>query len=639
METPMVQKGNSSIDTSSILKSVPDLYLILNPSMEIVEVSNAYLQATMVTREQILGRLIFDAFPDNPDDKMANGVKNLRASLEKVLNQKVPDTMAIQKYDIRRPIEEGGEFEIRYWSPINVPVFDEKNHVIYLIHRVEDVTELVKLKKMGIKQQRLAEKLRTHVGAMESEIMLRTQELQEMNKQLRVSNEELEYLAYFDTLTGLANRQQLYHRIQQCIGLARNSDHKVGILFLNLDKFKGINDSLGHKMGDLLLQIVAKRLSDLIKINDLVARLGSDEFVILINKINDANDLEKIARRILQKFKTPFVIEKHTLFVSVSIGISYFPENGEDENTLLMHANIAMNNAKQTGRNNHQFCTPEMVMMVQKKIYIENEIRHALQKQKFMLHYQPQIDLRNGRISGVEALLRLERSKGRFEFSQDFIAVAEETGLIISIGEWMLYSACEQYIRWEKTVLQGSSVLSPIRLSIRFSARQINEPGFLEMVQTTFRKTKFLPLNLELEINEYPPASEENSTKIIHSLKTMGVNIVLYDFGARHASLNSLRDFSIDKLKINRSLLDNIPYDKTDTEIVKTIIRMAHTMEIKVVAEDIKNEEQLRFLIENQCDIAQSNYFKAPLPAEQMTSMLKESPSFPMEKQVRAKSN
>lgn len=613
-------------DSLEILKSAPDLYLILNPQFDIVEVSDAYLHATMVKREDILGRGIFEVFPDNPNDPSATGVKNLRASLERVLKEKIADTMAVQKYDIRRPLEEGGDFEERYWSPINSPVLGKDNQVKYIIHRVEDVTKFIQLKKLHMEEQKVTEELRTHLGEMESEIFKRAQEIQEANKQLRSANNELEHLAYFDTLTGLANRKQLNEAIKKALSLASDGQWKVAVMFLDLDQFKLINDTLGHKVGDQLLQVIAKRLSGETQAHDVVARLGGDEFVILLNKIKNPIDVEKIAIRTLQKIKEPIVIDNHKLFISGSIGISLYPENGEDEHILLKHADIAMYAAKQLGRNSYQFCTLEMINYIHKKMILENELRDALQENKFILYYQPQIDLTTGKLSGVEALLRLLRPDGSLLLPKEFIPLTEETGLIVAIGEWVLVTACTQYKQWEKILHQDPTFKDhPLKLGINFSARQLKEPGFLEMIQNRLEKTQFSPANLEFEITEDPIISDiESSAKMLQQLKKMGIHIALDDFGVGYSSLNYLREFHIDTLKIDQSLIHRVPFDKADSQIISSIIKMAHAMQIIVIAEGVETKEQTQFLIEHQCDKAQSHYFSKPLSSEEMTKLLLE---------------
>lgn len=613
----------SLLNYQTILQSAPDLYLILNPQLEIVEVSDAYLDATMVKRHDVLGHHIFEIFPDNPNDPLATGTKNLRHSLEIVLTKKIPDTMAVQKYDIRRPLSEGGEFEERYWSPINLPVLGKNNEVQYIIHRVEDVTQFVHLKELGAEQQKTTDALRMHVGEMEMEIYKRAQEIQEANKKLQLANDRLEHVAYFDILTDLPNRKQLTEKMNQFLLLANYNHCKVAVMFMDLDHFKLINDTLGHNIGDHLLQVISKRLRREIKENDFIARLGGDEFVILINKIHHVDEAVAVAKRILQKIKKPFSIDGHSISMSISIGMSVYPDDGRNEITLLKNADIAMYSAKQRGRNTCQVFNTTMISEAQKKIALENTLRDAVYEKKFVLYYQPQINLKTGKICGIETLLRLPGADGSLLFPSEFMPIIKEIGLTMSINAWMLETACKQYQEWKKTLPIEKECL--IQLSVNFSEHQLEEPGFVDMVKTTLEQTGCSPANLELEITEYAITPDnKKSTSILRQLKSMGIHIALDNFGEGYSSLNYLRQFHIDTLKIDEALINHIPSNDIDSEIVKIIIHMAHTMKTTVIAEGVTTKKQLQFLIEHHCDIVQSTYFSDPLLEKEMTALLKE---------------
>lgn len=609
----------SSIDALAILRSAPDLYLILNPEFKIIEVSDSYLKATMVQRKEILNRVIFDVFPDNPDDPTANGVKNLKASLESVLKNKVAHTMSIQKYDIQRPKSHGGGFEERYWSPRNSPILDEDGNIRYIVHRVEDITDFIRLKKIGFKQQKLTHELKERTDKMEIEIYQRAKEIHEANQQLQVANAKLEKIAHIDILTDLANRKYLTLELTKNLMLAKQNKHKIALMFIDLDQFKLINDTLGHRVGDLLLKIIAQRLTTTVQTKDVVARLGGDEFVILLNDIKDAKDIDQIAQRVLSRIKEPIQIENHKLFVSGSIGISVYPDSGEDEITLLQNADIAMYFAKQSGRNNFQFCTAEMIRFIQKKMDCETELRHALADNKFILYYQPQIDLQSGEITGIETLVRLQRENGKTALPGEFMTIAEESGLIVPIGEWILRNACEQYKHWQL------NDKSNIRLAVNYSPRQLREPDFLQKTFNILKETKMNTHQIEFEVTERPIIQNmATCAKILRDLKNAGVRLALDDFGVGYSSLNYLRQFNFDTLKIDRSLLQNIPADDTDSEIIASIINMAHAMQIEVIAEGIETPEQTRFLRTHFCDKIQGNYFSTPLSADEMTKLLLE---------------
>lgn len=610
--------------TLEILQSTPDLYLILDPEFNIIELSEAYLRATMIQREAVIGRNIFDVFPDNPADPTATGVKNLKTSLQRVLKNKKPDTMAIQKYDIRKPESEGGDFEERFWSPINSPILNDENKVIFIIHKVEDVTDLMRLKQSRAEQNKIAEALRTHLGEMEIEIYHRSKEIQATNQQLEMANDELKHIALHDSLTGLANRELLARQIKAIVTTTQKIQRKLAVLFLDIDKFKLVNDTLGHKVGDHLLQIIAKRLMGEVHASDLVARLGGDEFVILLKNVDDREDIEKIAKRILAKSTEPIVVDGHKIFVSSSIGISIFPDDGKDEITLLKYADIAMYHAKHAGRNNFQFCTTGMINDIQQKVSLENRLRDALQHERFILHYQPQIDLKTGEMTGIEVLLRLLDAEGGLIFPSKFISIADETGLIVPIGEWVLRTACMQYKQWEQAFFTNANLsLHPIRLAVNISARQLKEADFVDNVKKILTETGFTPSNLELEITENPIISDiMGSANTLQQLKEIGAHIALDDFGVGYSSLNYLRQFNIDTLKIDQSLMTHVPAESVDGEIISSIIKMAHAMKISVVSEGAETKEQIDFLIKNHCDKVQCYYFSKPLSAENMTKLI-----------------
>lgn len=600
----------SLLTGEDILRATPDLYLILDTQFYILDVSNAYLKATMVRREDIIGRNVFEVFPDNPNDPKANGSKNLRASLEKVLKNKKPHTMSIQKYDIRKPKEEGGEFEVRYWSPINTPILDKNNKVSCIIHRVEDITDYIYI-------QKARKNLQSHLNQMEVEIYNRSVEIHETNKQLEEANAELKHLVYFDGLTGLANRKYLSQQVE--VLLNSSTENKLAFLFLDLDKLKQVNDTLGHKVGDQLLQVVAKRLKGQVQSTDIISRLSGDEFVIVLKNIKDKYDIEKIANRILRKIADPIAIDQHRLHISASIGISVFPDDAHDEITLLKHADIAMYQAKQKANGSYQFCTTQMIHDVHQKVIVENNLRTALVNQQFEIYYQPQMDLKTGKISGLEALLRLKDQHGSIVLPSHFLSVAEESGLIVPIGDWVIKTACEQFKIWEEKFPHFNN----IKLGINLSPRQIQEANFVQRIKSILDNLSFQYSNLEFEITETPILKNiENSTQILKQLKKLGIKIALDDFGIGYSSLKYLRQFNIDTLKIDPSLMKNVPLDEVSTEILLSIMKMAHVMNIDVIVEGVENEDQILFLKNHHCDKIQSYFVSHPLKTDEVAGFL-----------------
>ncbi|MDX1836809.1 GGDEF domain-containing protein [Legionella taurinensis] len=1033
------------LDFKVLFESTPDLYLVLNNALHIIAASDAYLKATLVTREQILGRYIFDVFPDNPNEPSPTGVNNLRASLQRVLQTKSPDTMAVQKYDIRIPETEGDAFEERYWSPMNVPVVNQDNELLYIIHRVKDVTEFIHLQQAGTEQNKLTEELRSRTERMQMEIFLRAQEIQEANKQLRAAikeleqkktqqevlyrqlkelnqlktqffanmshelrtplslilgplekmkkdpslplsmhkpmeiisnnahillkhvndllniakldagkmvlnyqeinlaklvrviaenfnslaedkgihfnvqsppiliaeidaekvqhillnllsnafkfvpahglivckvthddhkaiisvcdngpgipkelyeviferfsqveggetrkhggtglglaivkdfvelqkgkvfvkeskaggaefivelplsapagvsvgrasldsydpaldemskstvlslkpvakptetaevqinmtekptvlvvednidmnrfiaevlstdfhvipatdglegfnkavahkpdlilsdammprmsgeelienlrqrvdladtpvilltakndeefrlkllrsgvqdyitkpfaaeelkarinnlinlrmarnkleqkNIELEQIAYYDPLTGLANRQQLLSSMKDWLSNTAGQT-KLAVLFLDLDRFKLINDALGHKIGDMLLQIIAKRISNVIQAGDIATRLGGDEFIIMLKRVTDSVGATKVAKRILRKLNEPVTIEEHKLFVTGSIGISIWPDDGTDEQALIKHADIAMYCAKKAGRNNYQFFNYDMVHRLQDKLDIENLLREALEQDKLILHYQPQYDLRTGRMVSIEALLRLPSHDGGILYPNQFLPVAEETGLIKPVGERAFELACMEYRQFLHSIKKYNH---PIKLAVNFSSQQLEEYDFIQTVQNIIQKTQVAAKQLEFEITENSLIrSMENSERIILQLKEMGVSITLDDFGVGFSSLNYLRQLPLDTLKLDPTLIKNVPGDKVDSDIVSSIINLSHAIGLSVVAECVEAEHQIQFLNQHQCDKVQGFYFSKPVAIGAVIKLLED---------------
>lgn len=448
----------------------------------------------------------------------------------------------------------------------------------------------------------------------------------QIEENLQLLYKKLDILSQTDYLTGLANRAQFTQRLQQIIkDRGDDSQHNIFVLFLDLDKFKLINDTLGHETGDILLQTVAKRLIVEVKNKDKVARFGGDEFAILLDNVADVTAAIEVVKRILNKIKEPIRIDQRQLFITSSIGVSSFPENADDEQTLLKYADIAMYSAKQAGRDNYCFFTAEMAHNVRDKIDMENILREALNEKKFILHYQPQIDLKTGNICGIEVLLRLPKSDNSLILPKDFIPTAEEMGLIIPLGEWVIKNSCEQYKKWEEGILNTKKNLLPVKLAVNLSAHQLTDPGFLKMLEEILNKTGMNPHNLELEITESPIIEDiEQGAKVIRGLKEMGISIALDDFGIGYSSLNYLRQFRIDTLKLDQSLIQNVYLDKNDAAIIIAIIDMAHVMGITIVAEGAENEEQLQFLIRNQCDKVQSNFFSKPVTAENVIALIEE---------------
>lgn len=432
----------------------------------------------------------------------------------------------------------------------------------------------------------------------------------------KIAEGKLKHLAHHDALTGLANRSLLAESIKQAIEIAKEKTHSVAVLFLDLDRFKMINDTLGHDVGDLFLQVVAKRLYATLRTSDIVARIGGDEFVIIIPQISDDENVIDVAQKIINSFIDPFMVKDQEFFVTTSIGISLYPHDGQDSLTLLKNADVAMYLAKEQGGNSYQFCTPDMPIKIHEKMMMHNALRHALMDNEFLLHYQPKVDINTGKIFGVEALVRWQRKSGELVSPLDFIPLAEETGLIVELGEWVLRTACQQNKRWHQ---QGFL----ISMAVNLSPRQLREGNALETIVHILKETDLAPDFLELEITEGMIMQVvEHNSQVLNALKEMGVKISIDDFGTGYSSLSYLKRFNVDRLKIDQSFIKNLPLDADNRAITSAVIAMAKTLNIQVIAEGVETKEQLEFLREHQCDEIQGYYFSRPIDAEKMTLML-----------------
>ncbi|MGZ3239159.1 MAG: EAL domain-containing protein [Burkholderiaceae bacterium] len=430
--------------------------------------------------------------------------------------------------------------------------------------------------------------------------------------------QQLEYFANHDVLTGLVNRNCLSQRLKQAISTAQRYDHLVAVLLLDLDHFKVINDSLGHAAGDELLQAVAGRLHSCVRDTDTVARLGGDEFVILMPDMVDDDAAVLVARKVLDVLSQSFAIEGHTLYISASIGVSLYPADGENEETLLKNVDMAMYRAKQNGRSNFHLYTEEINTYNRERHALENELHYALSHNELLLHYQPKVDLRTRKIVAVEALVRWNHPERGIISPSKFISIAEETGLIIPLGTWVLRTACAQNLAWQN---EGMPLIS---IAVNLSARQFRHHDLVGLVKKVLQETAMDPQYLELELTESVLMQEaEEAVMTLSGLKELGVQLSLDDFGTGYSSLNYLRRFPLDNLKIDRLFVQGITSTNShDVTIVKAVIALAHNLNLKVIAEGVEKEEELAFLIEQKCDEIQGFYFCKPMLAEELTSVL-----------------
>lgn len=440
---------------------------------------------------------------------------------------------------------------------------------------------------------------------------------------------KIRQLAFSDTLTGLANRQAFMQHLRECIQTAQRTGETLAMLFIDLDQFKRVNDSLGHFVGDQLIMAVARRLVNCIRKNDSVghdvagqhdgamARLGGDEFTVLLRKVQEPDAAGQVAQRLVKALAQPIHVDDHEIFISPSIGIAMYPNDGSDEITLLKHADMAMYYAKEQGRNNYQYYVDSMSVRVQERLTLENELRKAIEQQQLSLYFQPQIDVRCSRVVGIEALLRWYHPTLGYIAPDRFIPVAEDTGLIIEIGGWVIHEACRHYKEWQ------TCGIAPGRIAINVSGQQLIGATLGTTIASALRSSGLQAEVLELELTESSLIRNANEAKsCLQLIKDLGVSIALDDFGTGYSSLNYLRQFPIDRVKIDRSFISDITVDPDDVAIIRAILSMARILGIDVVAEGVETNSQAAFLKGEGCDVMQGYLFSKPVDAKILTSIL-----------------
>lgn len=441
--------------------------------------------------------------------------------------------------------------------------------------------------------------------------------LQDVTEQ-KVAQERLSYLAYFDPLTGLPNRVLLNERMQQSMAEASRVERLVAILYLDLDRFKYVNDTLGHEVGDALIKMVAERLSSLLRPGgDTVSHYGGDEFTIVLANVAHVDDVTRVAQKIVDSFTQPFTLAHRDLYITASIGITLYPLDDSSIENLFKNADAAMYHAKERGRNTFQFYTAEMNIRAARRFAVETALRHALERGELSLHYQPQVDLKTGSLYGMEALLRWHSAEFGSVSPVEFIPLAEESGLIQSIGEWVLRSACAQTRAWQK------AGFADLRIAVNLSARQFRQENLVQLIRQTLLDTELEAKFLDIEITESMLMHDMDRTvATLMELSALGAALSVDDFGTGYSSLSYLKRFPIDVLKIDRSFVNDITGAPNDAAIATAIIAMAHSLGIKVVAEGVETKIQMEFLQQHHCDGMQGYFFSKPLPVNEFSKLL-----------------
>lgn len=432
------------------------------------------------------------------------------------------------------------------------------------------------------------------------------------------ADKEIEYMAYYDNLTGIPNRFLFKDRVENAISLAERNERLVSIMFIDLDNFKSVNDTMGHDGGDYLLKEVSDRLSKRIRKTDTVSRFGGDEFIILLNNIDNHNDISKIADNIMRVFSKPFIINGQEFFITASGGIATYPIDGEDSESLVKNADTAMYEAKDNGKNQYSLCTPDMKNEVEKNMKLSNDLYGALERNELSIHYQPQIDLTSKEINGLEALLRWKHPKYGMISPVVFIPLAEKNGLINSIGAWVLKTACRQNKKWQ------DMGLAHIKMAVNLSGIQFINENIADDIEKILKESKLDPKYLELEITENIAIKETDFViKVLEKLKKIGVNIAIDDFGTEYSSLSRLKNLPIDRIKIDKGFIQGIEKSPKDQAITGVIINLAKSLGMNVLAEGVETAPQLDFLNQKMCDYVQGYYYYKPMPAEEVEKILK----------------
>lgn len=423
----------------------------------------------------------------------------------------------------------------------------------------------------------------------------------------------IEQLAYYDHLTGLPNRLLFSNLLNQSILQAKTQRTLMAVLFLDLDAFKIINDTMGHEVGDQLLIELSNRLLDILYINDTVCRYGGDEFIILINQLKSPEDIHRIAERILEVFSEPFILNEHANHITASMGVALFPNDGDNIDLLIKNADMAMYKAKARGRNQYEICTPLMKITMAENAEIFNNLHHALEHDELLLYYQPQISSLTGKIIGVEALLRWNHPELGLISPDKFVPIAERTGLINSIGDWVLRKACEQNKRWQEAGLPH------VRMALNLSIQQLYNPWIVMQVSGILKETELDPQYLELEVTETIAMQDtEYTVEVLKSFQKLGITISIDDFGTEYSSLKYLKYLPVDRIKIAIPFIQGIGVSDKDEAITTAIIHLAESMGLNIIAEGVENKEQLEFLTRHKCNEIQGFYYYKPMPAHEI---------------------
>jgi len=480
--------------------------------------------------------------------------------------------------------------KLMYLEVYKAPFYDKDGNIVGTVGAGRDITEMKKVQT----------------------------DLEESLKILSNQKIQLAYQENHDSLTNLPNRILFLDRLKQAIQIGKRYNNYLAVLFIDLDHFKEINDSLGHNIGDKLLVEVAKRMKSVLRVSDTLSRFGGDEFTIIVNYINKVEDLSRIIQTIMDLFKKPIKIENNTLYVNMSIGISIYPNDAKEVNDLLKHADAAMYKAKESGRNTYCFYDEDMTKKAFDRIFLETSLREALVKDEIVVFYQPQVDASKNELVGMEALVRWNHPTKGMIYPDSFIPLAESTGIIVELDRIVMKKSIKQFHTWKK---EG---LNPGKLSINLAVKQLESNDFLDFVKNILNSQKCTYSNIEFEVTEGQiMQNPEKSIKILNDINKLGISISIDDFGTGYSSLAYLKKLPINKLKIDKSFVQDLPSDLEDVAITKTIIRLCESLNLNVIAEGVETEEQKDFMLENGCKLIQGYFYSKPVSVEEITKILK----------------
>ncbi|GAA0724241.1 hypothetical protein GCM10008905_17850 [Clostridium malenominatum] len=549
------------------------------------------------TAEEVVGKNVSILFPE---EKLYELPRFIQEEL---------DDVCIECIETTRLRKDGEKINI---SVTVSPVMDEAGRRIGTSSISRDIT---KNKLMEEKLQKSYEEL----SAVYEELAATEAALREQYNELQLAEEKMRHMASYDYLTDLPNRNIFNENLKKAMENVEyiNSDRKIGVIFLDLDNFKRINDTLGHNCGDGLLKKVSEILINYLGSKEQIGRVGGDEFVIFLPMDSEYKEAVEFCENVIKRLNKTLLIDSKCVNVSVSMGISVFPDNSTDVDTLLKYADVAMYRAKKIGKNNYSFFTQEMKGEIEKRVEMEKGLRNAIKKGELDIHYQPQVDVKNRDIVGFEALLRWKSNEFGPVSPVEFIPVLEETGLIISIGDWIISKVCKQIVEW---VNNGHNIS---RVAINLSSVQIQNRGFSDRVKRIIRETGVDPKYLEFEITEsILMESLENNIKVLKEFRDLNIKVALDDFGIGYSSFNYLKNLPISTLKIDKSFIDNISKNNSDKDITHGIIKLAHKINMEVIAEGVEEEEQVTLLEDMRCDRIQGYYFSKPLDLHNVKKLL-----------------